>query len=107
MSAGTLDSPRQSTSTNMPGDLLHPLELGCERRARLRRNRRQRALQRAPQVGKRFLHLDPAALALGAVELLGTKRQRDAEQALEHALVDLAREVEALAEPPGPFLRRA
>ena len=88
----------------MPGDSRHPLELGRERRAGLRRDRRERPLERAPQVAQRLLHLDPAALALGAVELLGAERQRHAEQALQDALVDLAREVEALAEPPRALL---
>ena len=71
----------------------------------LGRQRRERSLERTAQVAQRLLHLDPAALALGAVErLLGAERQRHPEQALQHALVDLAREVEPLAEPARALL---
>ena len=80
-------------------------ELGRERRAGLGRQRRERPLERAAQVAQRLLHLDPAALALGTVQrLLGAERERDPEQALEHALVDLAREVEPLAERASALL---
>ena len=102
MSAGTVDSPAPVDLDDEPRRSPDPVELGRERRAGLGRQRRERSLERTAQVAQRLLHLDPAALALGAVErLLGAERQRDPEQALEHALVDLAREVEPLAEPPG------
>src|ERR1700733_4537688 len=81
------------------------VELGRERRAGLGGQRRERALERTAQVAQRLLHLNPAPLALGTVErLLGTECERHPEQALENALVDLAGEVEPLAESASAFL---
>ena len=63
---------------------------------RCRCRRRQRTRQRVAQVPERGLHLVGAAASrLLAEAVLGPERQRDAEQALHHALVDLAREVDA------------
>jgi hypothetical protein len=76
-----------------------PVELGRERRVRRRRRAPERALQRRAQLAERGAHLDRAARpCLGAQRLLGRQRQRDAEQALHDAVVDVAREVDALLE---------
>ena len=76
-----------------------PLELFGQSRLGLERERGQGPFERAPEVADRLLHLDPAALALGRIQgLLGAQRQRYPEQPLEHALVNLARQIEPLAE---------
>ena len=100
-----MKSPRQSTSTTIPGERLTRSSSAASVVAGLGRERRERPLERAAQVGERLLHLDPAALALRLVErLLGAQRERHAEQPLEHALVDLARQLEPLGQAPRPLL---
>ena len=75
------------------------LELGGERRAGRRRRAPERALQRGAQLAERGAHLGRAARPrLGAQRLLGGQRERHAEQALDDAVVDVAREVDALLE---------
>ena len=68
--------------------------------------RPERALERLAQVGERSVDLVLAALALLRRERLGARgqRQRDAEQALHDAVVDVAGEVDALLEGARPLL---
>ncbi len=57
----------------------------------------QRPRERSAQIGERHLHLGgAAALAVAIEQLLARERERDPEQALHDALVDLAREVDPL-----------
>ena len=57
----------------------------------------QRARERGAQLGERHLHLGgAAALAVGVERLLAREHERDPEQPLHDALVDLAREVDPL-----------
>ena len=61
--------------------------------------------ERVAQVGERGVHLARAALArLLAQRVLRAEHQRDAEQPLHHALVELARQVDARLEQAGSAL---
>ena len=92
----TSDRPRSGM-----GDR-EPLHLGGQRRPGGPRRTAQRALERRAQVGERRLRLGGAALARRRGQLaVAVERHRDAEQALDDALVDLAREVDALLELAG------
>src|SRR5581483_7815829 len=52
-----------------------------------------------------LLHFHPDALTLGVLERRGsTQRQRDSEQPLHHALMDLSRQIKTLAQAAGLFL---
>ena len=74
-----------------------PVDLGQQRRAGRARDPPERALQRAAKIAERRLRLGRApSPGVGRQVALAVKRHRDAEQALDHALVDLAREVDPL-----------
>ena len=76
-----------------PGELLAQGRAGVERR------RRQRPRERVAQVRERAVQLLGAAAArLLAQLVLRAEHERDAEQPLDHALVQLAREVDARLE---------
>ena len=78
-----------------------PVELAAQRHAGVHRRGRERPLEGVAQVGQRRLHLvGAAAPRLVAQPRLRPERQRDAEQALHHALVDLAGEVDPGLEQP-------
>ncbi len=82
-----------------PGLAAEPFELLGERRHRVPRQRSERPLERAAQLADRLLGLRAAALALLAAQVLGrAERERDPEHPLEHALVDLAGELEPLGQ---------
>jgi hypothetical protein len=77
-------------------DLLEQGRLGLGRRAA------ERALERAPQVLQRGLELGADALPRRRAELrLAGEHELDAEQALDHGLVHLAREVHPLLQLAG------
>jgi hypothetical protein len=99
------DAVRPVDAQRQPGGAGQAFQLVGQRRTRLGRQRGQRPLERAAQIAQRLLHLDPAALTFSRLERRGrAQRERDAEQALHHALVDLPRQLEALAEVPAAFL---
>ena len=76
-----------------------PLDLLCESRLCRARRPAQRPLQGRAQVHQRRLRLDGAALARVTGQVaVAVKRHRDAEQALDHALVDLACQIDPLLE---------
>ena len=76
-----------------------------ERRAGRGRGAAERALHRGAQVAERLLDLLGAAPPRLLVEgLVAGERERDAEQALDDALVDLAGEVDALLERDGALV---
>ena len=80
------------------------LDLGHERRLGRPRRAPERALERRPQVRQRLLGLDRAALPrFGGQVALAVQRHRDPEQALDHALVDLAGQVDPMLELPRPL----
>ena len=73
-----------------------PSQLLAQGRAGVEAGRRQRLGEGVAQVVQRALHLVGAALTdLLAERTLGAQHQRHAEQALHHALVDFAGEVDA------------
>ena len=76
-----------------------PLHLLPQRRLRRPWCAPQRTLEGAPQVRERKLRLACAALAGQRREIaLAVQRHRDAEQPLDHALVDLPRQIDPLLE---------
>ena len=80
------------------------LDLGHERRLGRARGAAERALNRRAQIGQRLLHLGRAAQAgLGGQVALAVERHRDPEQPLDHALVDLAGQVDPLLELARPL----
>ena len=106
-STGTVTPSGQSMTSGPTGDsTLHPARhLGGQRRRRRLHNRRQRSLERRAQVRQRLLHLHATALALiGVQRALGAQRQRHPEQSLHDPLVDLAGQLEALAQSPRALL---
>ena len=85
-----------------PGDCTEPRQLGGQRGAGLAgdaaRAGRSSALRRSASAS--CISTRQRSRSSRSSALLGAQRQRHAEQALHHALVDLARQLQALAEPP-------
>ena len=80
-------------------DPRQPFDLGQERRLRVARPATERALERRAQVGQSNLSLRRAPLARRRGQIaIAVQRHRDAEQALDHALVNLAREIDPVLE---------
>ena len=78
---------------------LQPVELRGQRRLGLPRRAPQRALQRPPQVAQAGLQLDGGALArFGGERHVAGHHEQHGEQALDHALVHFAGQVDALLE---------
>ena len=82
-----------------------PGELPAQRRAGVEARRRERSRERVAEVGEGGMHLARAALArLVGQRVLRAEHQRDAEQPLHHALVQLARQVDARLKQAGSAL---
>ena len=93
----TASEPSRSVRCRSRCSRPQPLDLLQQRGLRLGGGAAERALQRAAQVLQRGLQLRADALARGGAELgLAGEHELDAEQALDHRLVDLAREVHPL-----------
>ena len=85
-----------------------PRELFVERGGGRRRGASERAGEGGAEIGQRALDLGCAPTLAGEIEArLAGERERDAEQTLHDALVDIAREVDAVSQQATLFAGRS